>query len=333
MKTLLHVIAFLAATACLAWATDSPDKRVLCINSYHPSFSWVAEHNAALAETIGDMAQLHYFHMDTKRKPVKQNPDCIRRAMAVFREMDPDVVVLTDDNALKYLGRKITGHGTPVVYLGINGNPRDYLDTLHLSTGVLERPLLKRAIIYLKEILGDAMHNCLVLMDDSNTSRAIKQSVFGGRGRHRLGDVPTEIQLLDSFTRWKEAVLTAERYGYDVIVTGLYHTLVDESGTVIPDEEVIRWTSANSLVPVFGYWDFSVGRGKAIGGMVQDGRPQGVEAGRLVRRILRNKNQALIAPVTAEPGRFIFSRAEMARWGIVLPRDFREKFGELRYAE
>lgn len=329
------IIIYILFVAILMQGVPSPaaSKRVLCINSYHPSFSWVVEHNAALAEVIGDLAEIAYFHMDTKRIPLSAHHQMTEDAFAFYREFEPDLVVLTDDNALKYLGRKIIASGTPIVYLGINGNPRGYLGTLVLSTGVLERPLLKRAIVHLKEIMGPDMDSCLVLMDDSNTSRAIKQSVFGGRDKHRLGGVGTEIRLLNNYRLWQEAVLTAKDQGYDVLVTGLYHTLKGDGDFVMPDEEVIRWTSANTPIPLFGYWHFSVGKGKAIGGMVLDGRPQGLEAGRLVSRILRSNDFPSIPPVTAAPGRFVFSRSELERWDITLPLNFRDQFGTLEYVE
>ena len=72
----------------------------------------------------------------------------------------------------------------------------------------------------------------------------------------------------------EEAVLNAKKNGYEAIFIGLYHTLVDDDGKHVSEQTVLEWTSAHSPVPLFCFWEFSVGKGKAIGGLVLDGRDQ-----------------------------------------------------------
>ncbi len=72
--------------------------------------------------------------------------------------------------------------------------------------------------------------------------------------------------------------MNAKKEGYGAIILGLYHTLVDDRGRHVDDEQVARWTSKHSPVPVFGFWDFSVGKGLAMGGLTLDSEPQGREA-------------------------------------------------------
>lgn len=52
------------------------------------------------------------------------------------------IVVLSDDNAIDLLAKRIAAAGTPgMVYLGVNANPRQNgLYGYHNITGVLERP-------------------------------------------------------------------------------------------------------------------------------------------------------------------------------------------------
>ena len=54
--------------------------------------------------------------------------------------------------------------------------------------------------------------------------------------------------------------------GYDVILLGLYHTLRDDTGKHVEAEKVLEWTSENTPVPSFAFWDFLLGPRKAIGG-------------------------------------------------------------------
>ena len=77
--------------------------------------------------------------------------------------------------------------------------------------------------------------------------------------------------MLGDYSLWQEAVLNAKKNGYEAIFIGLYHTLVDDDGKHVSEQTVLEWTSAHSPVPLFCFWEFSVGTGKAIGGLVLDG--------------------------------------------------------------
>jgi len=312
-------------------AADRP--LVLVINSYHAEYPWVMSHNEALRRNLSDAADLVFHDMDTKRLNPAHHVDRAALALAKYREVQPDLVILADDNALVFLGRDITRAGTPVVYLGINANPRTYIGNAELITGVLERPLLKRSIVFLHDILGAHLDRCLVLFDDGATAKATLDTVFRGRNRISVCKTRTDIVLASTMGQWKQHVLTAGKLGYGAIILGLYHTLTDGEGKHVPDDAVARWTADNSPVPVFAFWDFAVGRDKAVGGLVLAGRPQGEEAARLARRILDGEAPVNVHPVIAEHGRFLFSRSGLERWHITLPPDLAQPGESLDFLE
>nr|WP_321513668.1 ABC transporter substrate binding protein [uncultured Pseudodesulfovibrio sp.] len=293
--------------------------RVLVINSYHPDFPWVATHNEALERGLEDAASLSFFNMDTKRIPPHKFQAAADRAMLQLDTIKPAVVVLTDDNALSLLGGRISALNIPVVYLGINANPRDYGVFENQATGVLERPLFKRSIVFIQDILPGGLKKCLVLYDNSPTAHASFSLVFNNQQRLKFAGTETHLRLIGTLKEWQKAVLSAKELGYKAIIVGLYHTIVNDTGQHVPDEEIIRWTSAHSAVPVFGFWDFSIGKGKALGGLVLSAKPQGWAAAKLVKRILAGEKAAAIEPVIAETGRFVFSDYELKRWNLVEP--------------
>lgn len=307
--------------------------KILVINSYHAQYPWVESHNAALKNELKGTATLTFFYMDTKRLPAKRHPAMADLAMQAYGQQNPDIVILTDDNALRMLGERITNAGTPVIYLGINENPRRYFSGTIRATGILERPLLKRSIVFIKELFRGRMDKCLVLFDSGTTSFAIFSNVFGGEPSLRFAHTKVNVQLIPTFYQWKNHVLTAKEQGYEAIIIGLYQTLVDKDGKHVSDQEVARWTSANSPVPLFGFWDFAIGKGKAIGGLVLAGEPQGREAAKLVQKVLDGVSPMAITPITAEHGRFIFSKSEMKRWNITLPAEFVHPNEELLFVE
>ncbi len=326
--TILLVTTFLLSLPALA---QKPT--ILVINSYHAEYPWVKGHNAALKDSLEDYANLSFFYMDTKRLPSDQLPARVKEALAAYYAIGPDLVVLTDDNALNLLGKEITNRRTPVVYLGINANPRKYFDDNVIATGVLERPLFKRSIVFIKELLRGKLDKCLVLFDSGTTAHAILDTVFGGKDQLDFAHTEVELQLNTTFDQWKAHVLKSKERGFNAIILGLYQTIVDNNGNHVSAEEIAHWTSSNSPVPMFGFWSFSIGKGKAIGGLVLAAEPQGVEAAKLARCILDGTNAKKVSPVIAEHGRFVFSRSEMNRWGLSFPPNFVHPGEELIFVD
>lgn len=306
----------------MASVAGADEKRVMVINSYHADYPWVIAHNDALKERLADKAIQSFYYLDSKRLSPSESLAKAKGMLKTVKESRPDLIILADDFALKELGNEIMLDGIPVVFLGINTNPRMHIGDMTLATGVLERPLLKRSIVYIKDIMEDDLKKCLVLFDNGTTAASTMETVFRGKHSNVFSRTSTDITLLQTFNEWKQTVLTAKDNGYSVIILGLYHTLVDDKGNHVPDEQVATWTSANSPVPVFGFWDFAVGKGKAIGGLILSGAPQGEEAAKLALKVLDGQTPNTLEPVHAEHGRFIFSRSELKRWNITLPAYF-----------
>lgn len=298
---------------------------ILLINSYHRNYDWVTLYTKAFTEEIGGTADIISFDMDTKRLPDDIFAERARLALAFLDETRPDIVVTGDDNALKHLGPAIIERGYPLVYLGINNNPRFYIGSTHRATGVLERPLLKRSIVFLHEIFGDRLARCLVLFDVGITSDVIMYTMFKGGDTVSFGGIDVDLKRTNDWKQWQETVLNARRDGYDAIILGLYQRLKDEAGNAVTEDDVIRWTCANAPVPPFGFWANNVGPDRAVGGLVLSPIPQGRIAAGMVRSVLVGEPIGNIQPIKAEQGEFLFSRKGLEKWDITLPESIRRK--------
>lgn len=297
--------------------------KILIVESYHEEYDWDRSYKEGIKEKLGNDYELISFQMDTKRVPESQYENKANEAFEIFRSIKPALVILGDDNALKYLGPKLADTSVPVVYLGINRNPQDYLTNGTLNfTGVLERPLLKRSVYTLTRILGPQMKKVLVLFDSGTTSKASIEHVFKGRTQVELSGIIVDLKLIGNWDVWKETVVDARKNGYDALFVGLYHTIFDQTGKHVNANNVLNWTNENTPVPHFGFWDFSVGQDKTIGGLVLYGKQQGLAAGEIALRILAfDKKPNDIIPKIAERGRYLFSKNQLEKYQLQLPGD------------
>ncbi|MFY2507411.1 ABC transporter substrate-binding protein [Vibrio pectenicida] len=298
-------------------------EKVLLIESYHAEYPWDVSYIKGIKDTMSSSAELHSFQMDTKRVPVEQFEAKANEAFEYYQQIKPSIVVLGDDNALKYMLPKLYQEPISIVFLGINSNPRSLLKKYKGQakvTGVLELPLFVKNIRDLSQMLPKKKHKFRVMFDSGVTSQEAAKHI---KKQYVLIEknlkVEAEILLIGTQEEWQEKVTSAKDDGVSVIIVGLYHTLVDKGGNSVPASEVLSWTNENSQTPLFAFWDFAVGEGKASGGVVLFGESQGKQAAGLVNEILAGKDANNLPVAIGEQGRAIYSEKELQRWGLTPP--------------
>ena len=311
---------------CTAVSTAFTQPLISIIHSYHKEYAWEVSLTDGLEASLPPGTVARHFYLDTKRTRAEEHQARADRVWEEIRNTPWDLVIICDDNAARYIGPRLKDGPIPVVYLGLNGNPRDYgLFPAPNMTGVLERPLLKRSLHSMCRIVNTEDTKVLVLFDSDATSDSVVNEAFQGKSGLDLGKVRVELKQFSQAEDWKNALLSAKAEGFDTVYIGLYHTLRDKTGAHVPEDEILAWANANTPVPVFAFWDFAVGRGKTIGGHVLSARDQGQAAGEIVCRILSGTPPSAIHPLTASAGSYIFSAYELERFGITLPPGIREQ--------
>ncbi|MPY24404.1 ABC transporter substrate-binding protein [Shewanella sp. YLB-07] len=298
---------------------------VLVINSYHPEFAWVEEYSRGIASVLGYQYTINHHYLDTKRLPQDQFNAQVDRAWAQYQSLQPDIVVLADDNAVELLSPRFSQLSVPVVVLGVNANPRTY--GIHLMknvTGVLERPLFNRSILLAAILVphGDSTR-FLVLFDNSPTSTAIVTHIKHSLQSHSIRNIHIDFQQTSAFDAWQQIILEADGQGdepgYEAIMIGLYHNIRDNKNQHIPPETALQWAQAHAPVPHFGFWGFSIGKGRNIGGYVLDGFEHGKLADTQIIQIVNGAEPQSVPFRSDIEGRYIFSKAGMQRWQLTLP--------------
>lgn len=311
---LLMIILTLYSASALA-------KRVVFIHSYHLHYPWVEQYSSGFLSTIDDITLFEY-EMDTKRKHQHDFLNIADNAWLFIQQHQPDLVVLADDNALKMLGPRLLNKNIPIVFLGINANPRNYLSLRANISGVLERPLMKRSVAMLKQI-DPKYRRVKVLMSNSVSSRVILNTSFSNKNRQKIMGIDVTSSMLDTFQAWKKEVSISKKEGYQAIILATYGALKDNKQQHVPLNTVSEWTSKHSPIPVFAFWSFSVGKNKAIGGFLISGRQQGIEAAKKVNYFFKTGNMPHIS--TPTQGTLMFSQHELDRWKITLPKQISDQ--------
>ncbi len=318
VKSFTIIFAFFAiGNAAVPAFAEKP--AVLHVSSYHPEYLWTASNQRGLETHLDPRIKLITHYLNTKRRGPAEYPGITEQAWQAYLTVKPDLVVLGDDNALKLLGSKVAAESLPVVFYGINANPRIYFPDRRIPenvTGVLERPLFLNLLAAIKHIVPDTT-SVLVLLDSSTTSEGLSEIVFGGRQALFLRGLTVITRTLANFVDWREAVLTAGAE-YQAILIGSFFTVRNDDNVVIEPIELLNWTSANSVVPVFGTLDFTVGDRGAVGALVVDGELHGSRAARKVNSILFEDGFGQIE--LDDEGSYIFNKLQMQRFGLTLPK-------------
>ena len=175
------------------------------------------------------------------------------------------------------------------------------------------------ALQWLMRQLVPDMQRVLLLFDNDLTSEVIQEELFGRASSLQDGKIQIDLVRAIDYADWQRQVHEAPGR-YQAIWTGLYQTLRDANGKVVPDSDVIAWTAANSKLPLFAFWDFAVGADKAVGGLVLSGRDQGRLAAGLVQQILfQHRQPGSLFPLNGGGGQLLFSRGALQRFGLQLP--------------
>ncbi|MGY3804810.1 ABC transporter substrate-binding protein [Pigmentibacter ruber] len=318
MHKFLFILFFLFFINIKAYAGD---KDIVIVESYSQNIKWDVDYANEIKKILGKEYKLTFFEMNTKVLPPTEHEAMGNKAWALIEKIKPTLVIVGDDPALKYVGPPLEQHQIRTVYLGINDNPRIYFSQEpKFVTGVLERPLIKRSAAYIKKILPNAK-KMLILFDKSRTSQIIDKDFFNNQKSISISDITYDIALIDQYSEWKK-IINKVNNEYDAIIIGIYYS-VFENKKYVDHEQLIKWSEKNSKKPIFAFWDFAVGKEKAIGGLVLTGAGQGKAAAEIALQLLNDPKKLpnSIYPLFLQEGKFIFSKAEVKAKNINLPKE------------
>ncbi len=300
-------------------ARDPP--QVLVLMSYHYGYSWEDRILEGFEEWGGITAGrpvLHVEWMDTKRhRGLEQRARFAAYLTEKYAGQHFDLVMTADDNALEFALQQEMLAGIPIVFGGINGDPRQIIGTRSGVTGVAERFDLVRTLR-----LALALHpevKRLVFMTTADES--------GVGTRQHLSDalarLGTGVQVEHWVTRrLAEVEGRLAGLGPDALLFALGSLPLEDGGRPFSPEELVAYVHARSNCPVYSDLDATVGRG-ALGGYMNSGLENGRLMARMAQHVLAGQRPEEIPIVYETPLALLFDYRELRRFGIAerdLPR-------------
>ncbi len=306
--------------------------RVFVLHSFGEDDLWIQQMDAgilaALAEagysTEDGTLELNEYWLNAKYYTSRDYMvNIAAAAQRAIEQFEPDIVIATDDQAVKWVVAKWDDETLPFVFAGLN-TPVDEIRGLseHTNvTGVMETLFFGRTLDWIHYVLPDA-ESIVFLSDTSRKEETLQQDIEKGLAEHR-GRVQAShnfqevgVQTVDTFADWQEHVL--QNQDADVLVVVSYLTLVDERGNKMDSTEVISWTVEHSQIPVVAMAEYSVIQG-ALGGMVVAGDEQGYLAGQLTARVLAGEAPSELDIVVQHRGKLVLNTQAIQRWHINVP--------------
>ena len=266
----------------------APPHRVLYVNSYHAGY---ASSDSIRADIEAGMTkagvELKTICLDSKRNG---QPDSIARhvqeALRTIESWRPDVLMVSDDNAVSYL---VTPHlmsgPLPVVFCGVNWSCEQYgLPNAHV-TGMLEVLPIEASLKLLKAHVPGA--KTLTILSE-NTPSEISNKKYMDHFYTEAGLTPTYV-LVNTFAGWKQEFIRANR-GSDLVY-------LPTNGAIRgwDNQEAEQFVRDNIRVPVFTCDDFMMPY--AVVGLTKIAREQGDWAAETALKILNGASPADI-PIT-----------------------------------
>jgi len=241
---LVMVIIFSVTQKAFAWTC-------VYVSSYHRGYAWSDGIERGLRDELDGRCNLIQFNMDTKRN--KDELYKIKKAREIadkIKKIKPDVLIVSDDNAAKYLiVPYFRGGKTPVVFSGINWTVKEYGFPARNVTGMIEVAPVSPMLEWARKLTQQGKRGLYIGANTLTETKFLKQVVKVAADM----DMIVEGVLVDTLEAWQKAFQQATEV--DFIILGSPSGIVDWDINLA--EEIVR-KSAEKLTLTNYDWMMSI---------------------------------------------------------------------------
>jgi PAS domain S-box-containing protein len=307
------LILGLIAIPSVAAAQSPPPPKVLILHSHHFGYEWTDDIAAGIRSVFQEnrvAADVHVEFMDGRRHGSSADLERLRDYYEhKFENLKFEVIISSDDTALGFL---LQNHQrlfpqTPVVFCGVGMIERYDFSRQPLFTGFAEVTDNQETVALALKLHPEAQR--VVVVSDlqsrwSELEQAFPQLKF-------IFFDPQNLELSELLNRLRQ--MPSDSVGLLEAFFG------NRFGQTFSASDVTRQISENCPFPVYGV-NANTFRHGIVGGKLNDGYFQGVEAARRAVAILKGTAPGALPIVRESMNRFQFDYPQLQRWRVDLSR-------------
>jgi len=291
------------------------------VHSYHRGYRWSDDISKVFEKKYGNnpKTSLTTVYMDTKKIAT---PTYFDRLFDLYDEQFKgrhfDLVIASDNNALEFVIRyhEHLFKNLPVVFLGINNFDESMIyenNMRQYTTGVAENVDIAKNIDLILKIHKE-VKNIVIINDRSKTGYAIRRDIFRVLPRYRK---KVHFEYIDDISL-KNLKTKISNLPKDTVILWVL-MFKDKTGRKYIYKESLRQVRAISNVPIYGLWNFYLGKG-IVGGLLTSANSQALVASKMVDQILNGKSPRDIAVMKKSPNEYMFDYNELIKYNIKIPK-------------
>jgi len=311
MKKLGVILLFLL----LFMVSFSEKSNILVLHSYHTSFTWVDNINHGFLSVMKDDTDYNLYieYMDTKRNSYeRQYYTFLNYLKEKYQNIDIDLIVSFDDNALRFLlsQRDAVFGDVPVLFGGVNDTSVYDFTERPKYKGIVEDIDINSTIESIEKIYPDTERIYFILDNKTHTNEILKYQVmktqtnFSGIEYVFLEDLAIN-ELLSKVSSLKD---TEQVY--------LLMFNIDGMGNVYSLESIGEMLTDNSSRPIFTSWDFYFDY-DVLGGMITEASVHGQNVAKYALNILQDPAFFdEMQQINLSEANYVFNERVMKEFGI-----------------
>lgn len=216
------------------------------INAYHPGYAWSDRIQQQFQAKAYPLCHTKVYYLDAKHNNDEQLHAKGKEIASLIQLAKPDIVIAADDAASAYVVAPfLRNTSIPVVYVGINWDPRPYGYPMDNATGMTEIWPVQHVLTLLKKITNGLRKITIVSalnpleQTDANHIQTIANK------QH----IQSDVHLVKTFAQWKQAILNSQES--DAIYLGTDQGIKDWD-----KESAIQWLIQHNKRFTFAAYDF-----------------------------------------------------------------------------
>ncbi|CCU78625.1 diguanylate cyclase (GGDEF domain) [Halanaerobium saccharolyticum subsp. saccharolyticum DSM 6643] len=289
-------------------------KKILVLHSYHQGLEWTDQISEGIRSVFpyNDKVKIFYEYLDAKRNYSEKYYD---KLISLYREkakiINFDVIIVSDNAAFNFIleyGEELYPK-TPIVFCGVNNFNSNFLVNKEDICGIVENAD-HRKIIDLILKLHPNLNELIIINDQTLTGKNIQEEL-----KVVLKDYKNKIEyeIWDTFTLndLQNRLISLDQN--DVIYLLVFNR--DRAGNFISYNQGIDIIKSVSKNPIYGAWDFYLGKG-ILGGKLISAQAQGKEAALMAKKIINGQQDFREKIVFDKGSNFYFDYLELKKYNI-----------------